>query len=147
MGNRGRTSTAELMVSEGPNGVISDRPDAPYELDDEESLEWKAIVSSMPPNYFARTHYQTLVQLCRHIVAARRIGQMTSAECRKKNFDEVRYERLLGMQVRESNAIMNLSRSMRLTQQSMYDRKMANKHLRPLQHQVKAPWTKDDEAA
>jgi hypothetical protein len=51
------------MIAEGPNGVIANRPDAPYTLTDAEADEWRAIVASMQPDYFQRSHYPMLSQL------------------------------------------------------------------------------------
>jgi hypothetical protein len=54
------------MISDGPNGVIGNRPDAPYDLADAGAEVWRAIVASMPAEHFAPSHYPMLTQLCRH---------------------------------------------------------------------------------
>jgi hypothetical protein len=66
MGARGRKSMAALMVPENPAEIIR-RPEAPDDLTDEQSEEWCAIVSTMPPEHFMRGNYPLLSQLCRHI--------------------------------------------------------------------------------
>ena len=139
LGTRGKRSVAELMILEGPNGVI-DRPDAPYNLTDAEADEWRAIVASMPAGHFARTQYPMLVQLCRHKVAADRVAQLIEAVCRKKKFNSSELLALQAAQSAESSAIMRLSRSMRLTQQSVY-RANATGRLSPTTT-IEAPWAR-----
>jgi len=103
------------LMSDGSTSVIQ-RPDAPYTLTDAESDEWRAIVSSMPPEHFARTHYPMLTQLCRHIVASRRVAQLIEAVCKQKKLNRAELASLLALQAAESSAIIRLCRSMRLTQ-------------------------------
>jgi hypothetical protein len=64
-----------MINADGSTAVVS-RADAPYDLTDEESDEWRAIVASMPAEHFARIHYPMLTQLCRHTGAARRVAQL-----------------------------------------------------------------------
>jgi hypothetical protein len=67
----------------------------------------------MPADYFGREHYSTLVQLCRHIVAARHIAKLLTTET-----DMRIYLKLLAAQAAESKAIIALSRTMRMTHQA-----------------------------
>jgi len=53
MAQRGRVSMAALMVKDGLVAATP-RPDAPYNLGDEEAEEWRAIVNSMPADHFIR---------------------------------------------------------------------------------------------
>ncbi|MGY2905239.1 hypothetical protein [Bradyrhizobium sp. URHC0002] len=124
MAQRGRKSIEALAVLQGGLAAMPQRPDAPYDLADEEAEEWRAIVNTMPPDHFMRGNYPILTQLCRHIVAARRIAQMIHAYRKQKNFNYREYAELLKQQAAESLSIMRLSRSLRLTQQSVMDRKM-----------------------
>lgn len=140
MAKRGRTSVAELMVPENSLEVVQ-RPDAPYELNDEESDEWRGIIRSMPADHFTRGNYPLLAQLCRHIVAARRISQLISKCMKEKPFQQRLYASLLVLQTSESAAIMRLSRSMRLTQQST--KKAESVRLKPTMDGV--PWDREDE--
>jgi hypothetical protein len=118
------------------------RPDAPYDLADEEAEEWRAIVNTMAPDHFMRGNYPILAQLCRHIVIARQVAQMINAYRKRKDFNYRDYAELLKQQAAESNAIMRLSRSLRLTQQSVMDRKM--KHPRG-GATIGNPWDRDEE--
>jgi hypothetical protein len=64
-----------------------------------------------------------LVQYCRHIIEARRIGQLIAQMVGKKRFDLDQYEQLLRMQDKEGRSVSMLATRMRLTQQSRYDKK------------------------
>jgi hypothetical protein len=98
----------------------------------------------MPPAYFARSHYPLLAQLCRHIVASNRVAMLIK-QCREqKKVDLAQLESLLAMQRAETNAIIRLSRSMRLTHQSLHraDSTKQRPVLSPsaLWDQTKRPW-------
>ena len=134
MGARGRRSMAELMMPTTLAEIIQ-RPEAPYDLTVEQSEEWHAIVSTMPAGHFMRGNYPLLSQLCRHIVASRRIAQLIEQAANEKVLDLKELGTLLQLQAAESATIMRLSRSMRLTQQSIM-RAETTKHPR----QTKRPW-------
>jgi hypothetical protein len=135
---RGRKSVAALLVPDVAGPV--QYPDAPYDLTDEESDEWRAIVSSMQPDHFSPSNFPVLTQLCRHVCNARRISQLISACLKAKKFCQEEYSGLLRLQATESFAIQRLSRSLRLVQQARFDKR--NPKLRP-KLTVKNPW--DDE--
>jgi hypothetical protein len=118
-----------LLVPENPTQVAQ-YPDSPYDLTDEESEEWRAIVRSKVPGHFSRDNFPMLSQLCRHIVNARRIAQLVQDCVTAEHFNREKYCNLLRTQNAETMAIMRLSRSMRLTQQSRID-KLSTK-LRPV---------------
>ena len=118
MGTRGRKSVAELLVSDGLNGVS--RPDAPYCLTDLEADEWRAITASMPPGYFARSHFPLLSQLCRHIVASNRVALLIEQSCKQKKVHRAELATLHAMQASESASIIRLCRQLRLTHQAIY---------------------------
>ena len=135
MGTRGRPSMASLMVPDASEFI--QRPDAPYDLTDEQAEEWRAIVSTMDPGHFMRGNYPLLAQLCRHIVNARRLAQLIGQCAKEKDFDRKEFGILLQLEATESSAIMRLSRSMRLTQQAVM-RLETTKH--PKGKRVKNPW-------
>jgi hypothetical protein len=135
MGTRGRPSMASLMVPDSSEFI--QRPDAPYDLTDEQAEEWRAIVSAMAPGHFMRGNYPLLAQLCRHIVNARRLAQLIEQCAKEKNFDRKEFGVLLQLEATESAAIMRLSRSMRLTQQAV-KRLETTRH--PKGERVKNPW-------
>lgn len=119
MAKRGRISMASLMT---PNkAAVIQRPPEPYELDDEESAEWRAIVASMPADHFPRSTFPMLVQLCRHVVASNRLKQLEMKMLKPgkgNKFDPRAFAELRKAMSLESSQIARLSRSMRLTQQS-----------------------------
>lgn len=118
MGDRGRKSIAALSVTSSPLESVQ-RPDAPYDLTDVEADEWRAIVSSLPADWFDRGNFPLLTQLCRHVSAARRVAQLIEQAAASKDFDRKEFIELLARQEAESRAISALLRSMRLTQQSI----------------------------
>jgi hypothetical protein len=127
MGTRGRPSIASLIVPDSPTEIIQ-RPDAPYDLTDEQAEEWRAIVGTMDLGHFMRGNYPLLAQLCRHIVNARRIAQLIEQCVKEEEFDRKEYGILLQLEATESAAIMRLSCSMRLTQQQAVKRSETTKH-------------------
>lgn len=132
MGTRGRRSIAALSVA-GPVDVTP-RPDAPYDLTDEQADEWRAVVNRMPADWFQRETWPLLSQYCRHVVAARRLAQLVHAHETGSEFDVGAYDKLLKMQEREGRAISSLATRMRLTQHSTYDPKKK----KPVE--AKRPW-------
>ena len=132
MGTRGRKSAAALSVA-APVQMV-ERPDAPYDLTDEQSDEWWAVVNRMPADWFPRETHGILAQYCRHVVSARRVSQLISAEEKKKQIDISVLDQLYKMQEREGRALSSLATRMRLTQQTTYDKSKK----KPVQ--AKSPW-------
>jgi chaperone required for assembly of F1-ATPase len=126
---------ADLMVSEDRAEIIR-RPEAPYDLTDEQSEEWHAIVNTMPADHFMRGNYPLLAQLCRHIISARRVAQLVDQTAKRTDLDCKEFGALLQLQATESTMITRLLRAMRLTQQSVM-RAETTKHPKGL---GKAPW-------
>ena len=135
MGKRGPSSSASLAIATKVQTLeLLQRPDAPYDLNDEQSVEWWAVVNRMPADWFPRETHGLLTQYCRHIVNARRVAQLI-AKCEKaKKLDVNDYNQLLIMQEREGRAISSLATRMRLTQQTVHDREKKKPH------QVAKPW-------
>lgn len=134
MGDRGRTSIAELSVI-GSKGIETvRRPEPPTELTDEQAAEWRAMVNRLPADWFPRETQGMLAAYCRHVVSARRVAQLLQAHEAGAEFDLTDYDRLLKMQERESRALSSLATRMRITQQTTYDKSKK----KPLQG--KKPW-------
>lgn len=114
----GRTSAASLETPTPSTAVIEtvSRPDAPYDLTDEQADEWWAVVNRLPADWFPRETHAMLAQYCRHVVAARRIAQLIRAEEQRKKLDIDGYDKLLKMQDREGRAMSSLATRMRMTQ-------------------------------
>ena len=135
MNKRGRKSAASLSVA--VTGVVETiaRPDSPYDLTDEQSAEWWAVVNRMPADWFPRETHGMLAQYCRHVVAARRVAQLISGAEKEKKLDIEAYDRLLKMQEREGRAISSLATRMRISQQATVRAESARKP-----DMVENPW-------
>ena|SRR2546430_10580207 len=142
MAQRGRKSIENMMLLEGGLAATTLRPDAPYDLTDEQAVVWKQIIEAMPADHFIPANYPVLSQLCRHIIDARRVAQLIQVFCKKKGNFEIRtYLELLKQQAAESLSIARLSRSMRLTQQSTHDQ-----HMRlPKNRGGPKPWDREED--
>ena len=103
------------------------RPDPLPELTDEQAEEWRAIAAALPGDWFSRDNLPLLAAYCRHIVAMRHVAQLITAEEAKVKLDLARFDRLLGMQDRESRAMSALATRMRISQQSTYNMKKVKK--------------------
>lgn len=119
MGVRGRKSSNANAVQTlvAPTEVVQ-RPDAPYDLTDDQADEWWAVVNRMPADWFTRETHPLLAQYCRHVVAARRVAQLIAQTEKQKTIDVEQYDQLLKMQEREGRAISSLATRMRISQQA-----------------------------
>lgn len=127
MKQRGRKSAAALDVERLPSVEVIDRPDAPYDLTDEQAQEWWAVVNRLPADWFPRETHGMLAQYCRHVVAARRVAQLIAKAEKRKTLDVEEYDRLLKMQEREGRAISSLATRMRISQQATVRHESARK--------------------
>ncbi len=136
MTKRGRKSGAEIAIA-SPVAVMQ-RPPAPLELTPDETLEWEAIVDTMPADWFTRETHGLLKQYCRHVVMACRIAQLIDSEMAREEVDYGALDKLGQMQARETAAIKAMAASMRISQQASYTAKSAatGKNNRT----VKRPW-------
>ncbi len=119
MGTRGRKSAAEFGVIHG----IPERPEPPDELTPEQVEEWRAVVARMPVDWFRREIHPLLAAYCRHTCNARHIAALIEGARVVDVTDRkavMRYNRFLGMQERQTSALMGLATRMRLTNQSRY---------------------------
>ena len=124
MGTRGRKSAAELSVIRG----IPERPQPPSELTPDQAEEWREIVASLPVDWFPRTVWPLLCAYCRHVCNARHIAGLIEAAHDVDIGDRsalMRFNRLLGMQERQSGTLPGLATRMRLTNQSRYTARSA----------------------
>ncbi|MFG5862719.1 hypothetical protein [Metapseudomonas sp. CR1201] len=127
MAERGKKSVASLAVA-APVGI--DRRQAPpASLTAAQKAEWVAVVNARPADWFGDEHAGMLSQYCRHKVQADLIAQQL------EQFDPAwlvddeglkRFDKLGAMLERETRAMNALLRSMRLTQQSLYNAKSGN---------------------
>jgi len=134
MGARGRVSAASREVAQVGKVETIARPDAPYDLTDEQTEEWWAVVNRLPADWFPRETHGVLSQYCRHVVTARRVAQLVAACEGEDELDLARYDQLLKMQEREGRALSSLATRLRITQQATVSAKA--KKPGP----VKRPW-------
>lgn len=114
-----RASMENLLMRDGGLAANMQRPDAPYELDEEETTEWYRVVNSMPHDHFIPANYHLLVSLCEHIVEKRRLSRLIKSYCiRKDRVDVAIYLDMCKQREAESMMVLKYSRSCRLTQQS-----------------------------
>ena len=123
MKTRGRDSAASQEIAAIAPVTSLQRPDAPYDLTDEQSAEWWAVVNRMPADWFPRETHGLLTQYCRHVVSARRVAQLITKCEKAKPFNVDEYGKLLAMQEREGRALSSLATRMRISQQGSYDAK------------------------
>jgi len=122
-----RTSIEELILKDGGLAAEPQRPDVPYDLDDEAAVEWRRIVNCMPASHFIPANYHMLGLLCRHIVEARRVSRLIRNYCNRKDPGNVKiYLDLCRQQTIESTSIQKYSRSCRITHQSTLNKTAVN---------------------
>jgi hypothetical protein len=120
MKTRGRTSaSAQAMatLAEDPLARIQ-RPDAPYDLTDEQATEWWAVVNRMPADWFPHETHALLAQYCRLVVRAGRTAELANEMETSKDFDLSVYRALLRTERELSQAICSLATKMRISQQA-----------------------------
>jgi hypothetical protein len=122
MKTRGRNSAASTEIAALAIVESIQRPDAPYELTDEQADEWRAIVNRLPADWITRETYALLVQYCRHVVRARRLAVLLDKAEKSENFDVKEYRDLLRSEAEQSGAMMSLATKMRISQQTTYDK-------------------------
>lgn len=151
MTKRGRVSMADLMTPKDATEVIQ-RPDAPYDLDDQESDEWRAQVGAMPADHFTRSTWPLLSMYCRHIVAATRLSQLAQAALhppkvrgKKAELDLSLYNALLKAHRAETAAAQRLARSMRLTQQSYIKSETLGTRMKKQATLTAMPWEAEED--
>lgn len=137
MAKRGRVSGAELAVARLANPIQTvHRPDAPYELTDDQSVIWRRIADDLPADWFSPKHNGMLKQYCRHEAQSDRIAQLIEQEMAKPELDVATYDKLLQMQEREGRAMSSLATRMRITHQALYDKSTKGASAR----KVSKPW-------
>jgi hypothetical protein len=139
--------SAEALLLDKPVRVVT-RPDAPYDLTDEEADAWRAVVNSMPADHFNPAQIPLLSQYCKHIVMARRMGQLVQRELARKQVNYDRLDQVARLQARESDQLVRLSRTMRLSQHAQYEAKTVTRRLnRMADATVPAPWYEHEDGS
>lgn len=134
MAKRGRASAASLEISVQPIQIV-DRQKPPHDLTDEETEIWAAVVNCEPADWFKPSTVPLLAQYCRHVIHARRIGELIEQATSDPELSIKDYDRLLKMQERESRAMSSLATKMRISQQATTNHR-GNKNQNP----TRKPW-------
>src|SRR5262245_25145252 len=117
-------------------GVTVPRLPPPGELDFEQKEVWALVTGSMPAGWFSPAATPLLVQLCRHTVQARRIGELIERAAGDPKTELAYYQSLLAAQARETAAICSVSTKLRISVSSVRDNRGNAHHSRP----NPAPW-------
>jgi len=86
-------------------------PAPPHDLSKAEAKVWDTIVRCRPPEYFEPACHDLLRDYCRHVAAADEIARLIR-ETDPNDLD--RYEQLLTLGVKQTNAMVTLSVKLRL---------------------------------
>lgn len=135
MAPRGRKSSASLAVKMMEPLQVIPRLRPPHDLNDEEVEVWSAVVENEAADWFAPSNVPLLTQYCRHVIQARRVGELIERATSDPALEIQDYNRLLTMQERESRAIASLATKMRVSQQATTNHR-GNKQSAP----TKKPW-------
>ena len=110
----------------------------PTILTNEQAEIWRAVVGSKPEGWFGPDTAPLLVQYCRATSRANDIA----GELNAIDVDDLRYRSrrlaLLDLEEKQSRSVMALARSMRLTQQSQIDPKVASHAHQKHQERIEA---------
>lgn len=121
MGIRGPKSTTELTTIGATGIAVQRRLDAPGDLTAEQADIWRSVVNANPADLFNPGSAALLGQLCRHTVAANRLGSwLQQVETADGPLDTELWFKLLARQEAESKVIAGLATRLRLTPQSRY---------------------------
>ena len=140
MGARGRKSSAELSTISAAGLEIHRRPEPPAHLGDEAVAIWRAVVNSLPADWFTPGTLPLLDALCGLTVSQRfTIRSLQVIERGGDDFDRDEWERLLKQLGEVSGRIATLATRMRLTPQSRYGARGADTAARSVGDGPK-PW-------
>lgn len=139
MAKTGRKSSVLATVS-AAGAILNRRPEPPAELSEEAATEWRAVVGGLPTDWFSREQIPLLTQYVRHVMAARRLGQLIAQQEADPAFDAKIWHKHLEAQRKESTAMVNLATRLRLTNQSRYAARTAQRQVDGASPDGKKPW-------
>jgi hypothetical protein len=125
-----------LRLAEKLPAVEARRLPAPEELTEEQRGEWTKLVGRMPADWFSPANTALIVQLCRHIVLARKVARILESMVSVNGVDMVGLASIMKLQQRESGIIKVLMTALRLTPRAIQPSRTSIKRL----HAVAAPW-------
>ena len=116
MRQRGRKSTAALAAS--PLVTATARPDAPYDLTDEQADVWRGVIDALPAGWIETGALPVLAAYCRQVTALRRIGALIRQAETEGDYDLDRHMKLIRAHSAAAQTLKTLATSLRLTPQS-----------------------------
>lgn len=128
-GGRGRkTEEAQRLKAfantlSAPDAKTFERPQPPSYLTESQCEIWREVVSRLPPDWFPPETLPLLEQYCYHILEARELGKRINNFKIKTSKDEDKRDKLVRKQMALTNILSMLATRMRLTQQSLVDRR------------------------
>jgi hypothetical protein len=135
-----RVSESALQTLElvGESSTVARRVRPPDGLTREQKREFDRITRTMPTQWFVPANVALLSQYARHVVMARRIGELIEAMISSEVEDMKGLAKLQRAQIAESKIIHQLMTAMRMTPQSVQpSRTVSPKRLQ----QVPSPWS------
>ncbi len=132
---------ATAVISLRPNVEVVKRIRPPFgcKLSSEEYKEFVRIVDALPADWFSQANVMMLVEYCRHVVITRSISEAIEKYTKKGNYDDDNFRELVKMHNAKTKLLHQLMTSMRLTQQSLIEKK-TGKHSR----EIDMPWQYGD---
>lgn len=115
-----RKSAASLSVI---SNVVDQRSPPPEELTAEQAQEWRAVVGTMPADWFTRETHGLLATYCRHVVTSRHLSKTIDEfdpEWLKTASGTETFDKLTKMREREGRALSSLATRMRLSHAQRY---------------------------
>ena len=110
-----------------------DRLKPPVGLNDEETEVWAVVIATQEPDWFNEANAYLLVQYCRHVVAAKRIGELAE----RNSGNAQAYLQCLKEQRAETVSIKSTATAMRISQQST---RTHRGNARTTISQARVPW-------
>ncbi len=140
MGARGRKSSKELSTISSGGLELHRRPDPPAHLGDDAAEIWRAVVNSLPADWFSPGTQPLLEAFCGLTISQRNtIRALQRIEREANDFQRDEWERVLKQLGEISGRIATLATRMRLTPQSRYGARSADTAARGV-GDFKKPW-------
>lgn len=117
---------------------------APAELTDAQAAVWRDVVGAMPGGFMTPAAKPLLIEYCRHVCRARLLEAAVAGfdiSWAKVEGGLERFEKILAMADRETKAIINLARQLRISPHSLIDPKTAGRASRNIAEEpTEMPW-------
>ena len=140
MGARGRKSSKELSTISAGGLEIHRRPDPPDKMGEDAEAIWRAVVNSLPADWFTPGTLPLLEAFCGLTVSQRfTLRALQRIEREANDFRRDEWERILKQLGEISGRIATLATRLRLTPQSRYGARSADTAARSVGDGPK-PW-------